>query len=176
MRSALLLGATLLAVAACTSADRPRVQPDQVPLPTPMRSFDAAVGATIAQLEAVLAASGTRLETPDVAYRTTEPQSLLQVPRVVRRAELADPDDGFIVVYQADDPGAARTRGEELAGYLESGFGQANFSADTQFSVAVLGETVIFTSWSSGRSDDPERAEAVFDAVARVGQPIAVNK
>lgn len=176
LRPALLALAAVLAVAACTSTDRPRVQPDEVPLPTPMRSFDAAVAATVAQLEAALAAIGVRLETPAGAYRPSEPGSLLQVPRVVRRAELADTDDGYIVIYRAADAGAARERAQELADYLGSGFGQSNFSADTQFSVSVLGETVIFTTWSSGRSDDPDRAEAVFDAVAGVGVPVEVNK
>ena len=53
---------------------------------------------------------------------------------------------------------------DELAGYLGSGFGQTNFVADTQFSVSTLEDTIVFTTWSQRRSDDPERAEAAFDA------------
>ncbi len=97
------------------------------------------------------------------------------MPRVVLRADLADSDDGFVVVYEVAD-GSARQRAEELADYLASGFGQTNYPADTQFSVGLLDDSVIFTSWSSRRSDDPARAEAVFDAIAAVGESIEVNK
>ena len=64
------------------------------------------------------------------------------------------------------DAGAAIELAEDLADYLGSGFGQTNYVADTQFAVSTLGDTIVFTTWSQRRSDDPERAEAAFDAVA----------
>lgn len=167
--------AALLVLAGCASTGRPTVQADEVPLPTPMRSLSAAMAGTVSQLQSAVAATGIRLATATGAYRPSEPGSLLQVPRVVLRADLADSDDGFVVVYEVAD-GSARQRAEELADYLASGFGQTNYPADTQFSVGLLDDSVIFTSWSSRRSDDPARAEAVFDAVAAVGEPIEVNK
>lgn len=166
----------MLVSAACTSSDRPTIQADEVPLPTPMRSFGASVAATVRQLEEALVPEGTRLGVAAGAYRPSEPPSLLQLPRVVLRADLADTDDGFVVVYQAPDRASALTRSQELADYLGSGFGQTNYPADTQFSVGVLDDTIIFTTWSSRRSDDPERAASVFDAIADVGEPVAVNK
>lgn len=166
----------MLALGACASTDRPTVQSDAVPLPTPMRSFGASVAAAIAELEAAAGGLGERLDIPAGAYRPSEPESLLQVPRVIRRVGLADPDDGYVVVYAAAGRAAAADRASELAGYLASGFGQTNYPADTQFSVSVLADVVIFTTWSSRRSDDPDRAEAAFEAMAAVGEPVAVDK
>lgn len=172
-----LVGALItLLLGACTSIDRPTVQSDQVPLPTPLRSFDASLASTIAALESSVATVGERLETPAGAYRPSEPASLLQAPRVVRRVELADLDDGFVVIYQTDDEGVAQDRAADLADYLGSGFGQTNYAADTQFSVSVLEDTVIFTTWSSRRSDDPDRAQAAFEAVAGVGTAVHISK
>ncbi len=168
--------ATALLTGACTSPDRPSVQGDTVALPTPLRSFDASVAATASQLQAAAAVAGHRLDIAAAAYRPSEPQSLLQMPRVVMRADLADPDDGYLVIYAAVGGEEAAQRAQELADYLGSGFGQTNYPADTQFSVAVLGDTVIFTSWSAGRSSDPDRAAAVFEAFAGVGQEVEVRK
>jgi hypothetical protein len=174
-RLALALAATM-ALVACTSADRPTIQADEVPLPTPLRSWGASIAGTLAQLQAAVAASGARLDVAAGAYRPSEPASLLQLPRVVLRADLADSDDGYVVVYQAADRASAGARAAELAEYLGSGFGQTNYPADTQFSVALLDDTIIFSTWSSRRSDDPQRAASVFDAVATVGQPVEVSK
>ena len=168
--------AASLVLGACASLDRPSVQPDEVDLPTPMGSFDASVAGTVAALESALAEVGERLEAPAGAYRPSEPSSLLRVPRVIRRADVADPDDGFIVIYEAQTPEAARERAAELADYVGSGFGQTNFVADTQFAVSILDDTVVFTTWSKRRSDDPDRAETVFDAVATVGTPLEIRK
>lgn len=173
----LVLAATASLIAgACTNPDRPSVQADEIVLPTPMRSFDLDFGNTLGQLQATMTASGSRLVRPPTPYRPSEPPSLLQLPRVVMRADLADPGDGYVVIYEAGSPAAAADRAQELADHLGSGFGQTNYPVDAQFSVAVLGDTVIFTSWSRGRSSDPERAEAAFDAVASVGQTVEVLK
>ena len=171
-----MLLAASLGLVGCTSLERPTVQADALPLPTPLRSFGASLAAAAAAVEAAVSALGERLETPPGAYRPSEPDSLLQTPRIIRRADLADIDDGYVVIYQADGRAAAGQGAEELARYLESGFGQTNFAADTQFSVSTLEDTIIFTSWSSRRSDDPARAEAVFEAMASVGVPVEVSK
>lgn len=176
MRGLLLSAAALLVAIACTSADRPSVQADPVALPTPLRSFDASVGTTIGELQAAVTRVGSRLVAPTGPYRPSEPQSLLMVPRVVMRADLADADDGYVIIYDAADPGAAQELALELATYLGSGFGRSNFSGDTQFSVAVAGDTIVFTSWSRSRASDAERSEAIFDAVAAIGEPVEVAR
>lgn len=165
-----------LALAACTSPDRPTVQAEEVELPTPMRTIDASMERAITAVATGLAGVGERLVMPTAAYRPSEPQSLLELPRTIRRVELADPDDGYVVVYQAPSPGAAVELAEDLAEYLESGFGQTNYVADTQFAVSTIEDTIVFTTWSQRRSDDPERAEAAFDAIAAVGTPVEIAK
>ena len=165
-----------LAVAACTNPDRPSVQPDDIELPTPMRTIDASVERTVTAVESALTGVGERLVLPTGAYRPSEPASLVQLPRTVRRVDLADPDDGFVVIYEAPSSGAALELADDLADYVESGFGQTNFTADTQFAVSTLEDTIVFTTWSKRRSDDPERAEAAFEALATVGTPIEVSK
>jgi hypothetical protein len=175
-RGAAVLLAAVLGVAACASPDRPTVQADEVPLPTPLRSYGTSVAVTLGALEAAVAGVGERLEVPARAFRPSEPEALLQTPRVVRRAALADLDDGYVVVYDAASVGEALRLADELADYLGSGFGQTNFVADTQFSVSTLEDTIIFTTWSQRSSDDPLRAEAVFEAMATVGSPVAVAK
>jgi len=168
--------ATALIVTACASSDRPSVQADEVALPTPLRSLDVSVLATVSELQDAVAAAGSRLDSTDRAYRPSEPESLLFAPRVVMRADLADPDDGFVLVYPAADASEAQERAGDLADYLGSGFGQTNYPADTRFSVAVVGDTVVFSSLSRGRSSDPDRAEGVFDAIAAVGDRVEVRK
>jgi hypothetical protein len=123
-----------------------------------------------------VAGVGERIGVASGAYRPSEPQALVQVPRAVLRADLADADDGFVVIYRAADAGSADAMATELASYLGSGLGQTNYPADTRFSVAVVGDTVVFASYSPGRSSDPARAERVFEAVATVGRNIEVSK
>ena len=172
---ALTVAAVLLFVA-CTNPERPSVQADTVALPTPLRSFDASLSATVELLRGAMNQVGTRLNVAIRPYRPSEPQPLLQIPRAVLRADLADPDDGFVLVYDFSDAAAAAQGGQELADYLASGFGQTNFPVDAQFSVGTLNDTVVFAWWSRSRSDDPTRAEAVFDAAASVGAAIKVLK
>jgi hypothetical protein len=173
---AAILLATVLGVAACADPDRPAVQADEVPLPTPLRSFGTSVAVTLGALEAALAGVGERLELPGRAFRPSEPEALLETPRVVRRAGLADVDDGYVIVYDAPSVADASRLAGELADYLGSGFGQTNYVADTQFAVSTLGDTIVFTTWSQRRSDDPGRAEAAFAAMASVGEAVEVTK
>jgi hypothetical protein len=175
-RRPLVALATALLLAACASADRPSVQGDSVALPTPLQSYGPSLSATLDELRAAVAVVGHRLDVPLAAYRPSEPASLLQAPRVVLRADLADARDGHVVVYDAADAAEAQRWAADLAAHLGSGFGQTNFAVDTQFSVAVRDDSVILTTWSSGSSSDPGSAEAFFDAVASVGSPVEVVK
>lgn len=174
--SATLVAAACVLVCgvACTDSQRPGVQAQPVALPTPLSSLGARMSGAVASLRAATEGVGSRLEKADRPFRPSEPEALLEVPRAVFRADLADPDDGFVVVYQAADAAAAHDLAQVLADYLGSGFGQTNYARDTQFSVAVVHDSVVFTTWSRGRSSDPERAEAIFDAIAALGAPAEV--
>ena len=175
----LLLTAALaaaVAVTGCANAERPSVQADTVVLPTPMRSLTLPATTALRQVESALLAIGERLVEPKRPYRPSEPTGLLQVPRALARADVADADDGFVVIYSPTRPAQAQVLADELATYLGSGFGQTNYPADAQFAVATLGDAVLFTWWSRSRSSDPTRAEAVFDAVSSVGEAVEVRK
>jgi hypothetical protein len=171
-----LCAAVILGAVACTSPDRPSVQAEALALPSPLRSPTAAIAATIEQLQNAVLPVPSRLVDPVAPYRPSEPESLLQVPRVVLRADVADPQDGHVLIYGADGASEAADYADDLAAYLGSGFGQVNFPVDAQFSVAVVGDTVVFT-WRSRRgSSDPDLAVAVYDAIASVGRPVEVHK
>ena len=142
MRTAALLLLSMLAVSACASSARLTVQPDAVALPTPLQSMGMSLAATVDALGQAVAAAGARLAPAEQPYHPSEPESLLQVPRVVLRADLADAEDGFVVVYQLPDAAAAELQGRSMADHLASGFGQTNFSPDAQFSVRHLGDTL----------------------------------
>ena len=97
-------------------------------------------------------------------------------PRAALRATLADPDEGFVIVYDLADTAEAQARAEDLAAYLESGFGQSNFTADTRLSVAVVEDTLVFAWWAPSRSSDPDAGQAAFDAIGSVGIPVEIAR
>jgi hypothetical protein len=170
--SALALAA--LAVVACGG---PRTPDAPAPVaPSAQASLSAQVDATASLVRGALAPLGGSLVQAVEPYRPSEPPTFAAVPRGVFRADLVDPREGFVVVYELPDAAAAGARGRELADYLESGFGQTNYPLDAQFSLAQVGSTLVFTWWSRERADDEERARAYFDAVSSVGIPIPITK
>ena len=148
----------------------------QPPLPTPQASLSAQVQGTLTLVQNALAPIGLTLSPAVAPYRPSEPAGLTQAPRAVFQVSLADPDQGFVVIYELPDPATAAARGAELASYLGSGFGQTNYPLDAQFSIGQVGSTLVFTWWSHDRSSNPDLAEAAFNAIASVGQPIPVLK
>ena len=145
-------------------------------VPTPLPSLTATLSVTAGLLRGALADAGFGLEQTLTPVRPSEPASLVMTPRAALRASLADPDEGFVIVYDLADPAEAQARAEDLAAYLESGFGQSNFTADTQFSVAVVDDTVVFTWWIPSHSSDTDAGQAVFDAISTVGVPVEVDR
>jgi hypothetical protein len=165
-----------LVLAGC-GGSRPRDRADDGPRPpTPLPSLTAPLARTAGLLRAAVAEAGFRLDPTLTPVRPSEPQSLVMTPRAALRASLADPDEGFVIIYDLADAAEARVRAGELADYLASGFGQSNFTADTRFSVAVVGETLVFTWWIPSRSSDRESAEAVLDAIGTVGETVEVSR
>jgi hypothetical protein len=145
-------------------------------VPTPLPSLTATLSATAGQLRGALSNVGLRLESAVGPVRPSEPASLVATPRAALRASLADPDEGFVVIYDLADPAEAQARADDLAAYLESGFGQSNFTADTRFSVAVVDDTVVFAWWTPSHSSDREAGQAAFDAIRTIGVPVEVSR
>jgi hypothetical protein len=144
--------------------------------PTPQASLSPQVDSTAALVRQALATAGLQLNPPVQPYRPSEPAGLAIVPRAIFQESVADPTQGYVVIYELPDVATATDRGKELAAYLGSGFGQTNYPLDAQFSIGQVGGTLVFTWWSKDRSSDDALAEAGFNAVASVGQPIPVIK
>ena len=176
LRSLAFAGLLVAALAACGGSGLQSGQGNQarLVLPTPMSSLTPTVAATASLLRGALEDVGLRLEPAVAQVRPSEPESLTTAPRAALRASLADPAEGFVVIYDLADAAEARQRAADLAEYLRSGFGLSNYASDTRFSVAVVDDTLVFAWWSPSRSSDRESGEAAFDALARVGDPIEV--
>lgn len=145
-------------------------------LPTPQASWSAVLRGTVALVTDAIAAINGQLFAPVSPYRPSEPPSLTQAARVVLQVQSADPDQGYVMIYELPDISAASAAGRDLAAYLGSGFGQTNFPTDAQFSVTQVGATVVFTWWAGSRASDPDAARAAFDAIRAVGLTIPVVK
>jgi hypothetical protein len=145
-------------------------------LPTPQASLSAQIQGTLAVLGNALAAAGFRLDPPIAPYRPGEPAGLVETPRAVFQVSIPDSNQGYVVIYELPDPGTATARGQEFASYLGGGFGQTNFPVDAQFSIGQVGSTLIFSWWSRALATDKTAAEAAFNAIRVVGQPITVTK
>jgi hypothetical protein len=173
-----LLGLISLAFAAgCTSPTVPAQNIGAGPtLPTPMASLSAEVGGTFALIAQALAPVGLQLLPPTQPYRPSEPPGLVTAARAIQRQSLAEPDLGYVVVYDFPDSQTANARAHEMATYLASGFGQTNYPLDAQFAISQVGSTIVFTWWAPSRAGGDPLAERGFDAVASVGQPVRVTK
>ncbi|HUG48440.1 MAG TPA: hypothetical protein VMP67_08520 [Candidatus Limnocylindria bacterium] len=163
----------LLAVAACTAA--PPADPAATAIP-PMATPSAAVGAAAALVEQQLAEAGLDLLQSPLDYRPGEPGIVQAAPRAVYRASLAQPNEGWVVIYDLGSADAAQAAGDAFAAYLGSGVGQTNYPRDAQFALSRVGQALVFSWWSRERTGDAARAEAVFEAIRRVGQPIDVRR
>lgn len=173
-----LIVSAVLLLAACTSPSDGSIrgQGPGAPVSTPMSSLSPNVASTVGLLRGALSTVGRRLDVPAAPYRPSEPASLAGAPRAVLRADTADVNQGFVVVYELPGPAQAADGARDMAAHLGSGFGQTNFPADAQFHVAYQGSTVIFTWWSRAGASDESMAEGVFGALRLVGVEVPVVK
>ena len=151
------------------------------------RSFPAeSVGPSIATTGAVsearaaiataLAAKSLQLEDPRVPFRPPEAARFAAAARAVYQVLLpADPDHGFISVYEFPDVPSAATAGQEQAAYVGSGPGRVLFPPDSRFVVRQLGTTIVFYAWSPSNSPDP-RAADIQPALESLGTAIPVPR
>jgi hypothetical protein len=176
-RISLLALAGIALLAGCMGPATPDVNNQAGPtVPTPMTSLPAEVQGTFALVGQALAPVGLQLQPPTQPYRPSEPADMVTAPRAIQRETLAEPDIGYVVVYDFPDQQTAAARAQELASYLGSGFGQTNYPFDAQFAISQVGDTVVFTWWAPSRAGGDPLAEDGFNAVASVGQPVPVTK
>jgi hypothetical protein len=138
--------------------------------------LSASEATTVTLLRHSLATGGFQLSPVSQPVQPAVPTSFAADPMVVYRVELADPDQGFVLIYDFPAPAAAAAGATALARFVGSGFGQTTYPVDAVFSVASLGADVIFTWWSPGRASDPAVTQAAMALVAAVGTAVPVTK
>ena len=134
-----------------------------------------AAASTRAALADALGAQGLQLEDVVTAYRPAEaPRVAVAARLVVRVIVPADPDHGRILIYEFRDTGAATVAAQEQAAYVSSGVGRVQFPPQTQFTLRVVGSTVLFYAFSTADVPDPERASGIATALAALGFEVTV--
>jgi hypothetical protein len=170
-----VLGAVLiLSLAGCGLGAR-----NSVPAPTPTlpaASMSPVMVLTRAEIERALGAAGLSISDARVPYQPPAPPDFSTASKAVFQVVLpADPDHGFIVVYEFRDQATAATAGRELATYLATGYGRTQFPLDARHVVRQLQTTLILFSWSPANSPDPNTGK-IFDALQAVGTPIDIPR
>ena len=170
-----LVGALLLIVALASG----RVAAPGAPTFPPIGSTTAPAGPAAASTRAALAdalgAQGLQIEDVVTAYRPAEAARVAVAPRLVVRVIVpADPDHGRILIYEFRDTGAATVAAQEQAAYVSSGVGRVQFPPQTQFTLRVVGSTVVFYAYSTADVPDPESASGIAAALAGLGFEVPV--
>jgi hypothetical protein len=93
---------------------------------------------------------------------------------VVRAIIPDDPTHGLIVIYEFLSTGDATSAGQEQAAYVASGVGRVQFTPDTQFTIRVVGSTVVFYDWAAANSPDAAKAKAVSTALETLGFSVPI--
>ena len=153
--------------------------PNAVPSPTSAlapASISPVIALTRAEMERALGAAGLQLGDAHVPFDPPAPPDFATAPRSVFQVVLPqDPNHGFVVVYQFRDQATAAAAGQQLAAYLGTGYGRAQFPPDARHLIRQLGTTLISFSWSPANSPDPGTGK-IFDALATIGTPIDVPR
>jgi hypothetical protein len=125
------------------------------------------------QVALALQDAGFAVADPSVAYRPGETATLLGTPRRLLQAVIpADPNHGFIVIYEFTDANAADAAGREFSDWLHSGTGGIGYPQDARFVLRRMGSTLVFFTWSPAVSPDPEigRLASVLESL---GNPLS---
>ena len=171
-----LLGIALLSgvLASCGIAANEAAQPSVAI--TPQVSLSATLQLCRNELVTTLSAAGFSLVQPASAVRPAESPLLSAAPRTVGQVLLpADPNHGFIVLYQFPDPASAYAAAQQQAAYIGGGEGRIQFVPDTQFTLRQDGSCVLFYNWSPSASTDP-RSPAIETALDTFGVEITIPR
>lgn len=177
-----LAAIALAAAAGCAgNADRPVTSGDQEPAATsqlasigPNRTVSPAIEPTRAELVRVLGTRNLVLTDTQAPFRPPESLVIAGVPRAVYQVVLpADPGQGFIVVYEFADPGAAAEGASAQAAYLATGPARVQSSLGSRHIIRLLGSTVVTYSWDPGGARDPT-APDIQAALETLGSAVDV--
>ena len=171
-----LLGIALLpgVLTSCGIAANDAAQPSVAI--TPQVSLSATLQLCRNELVTTLSAAGFSLVQPQSAVRPAESPLLTAAPRAVGQVLLpADPDHGFIVLYQFPDPASAYAAAQQQAAYIGGGEGRIQFLPDSQFTLRQNGSCVLFYSWAPSVSTDP-RSPDIATALQTFGVEIVIPR
>jgi hypothetical protein len=174
--AALAVVAVTMLLAACGGPPGAGPVPPGTTPGTAMTTLGPQLAGTAALIESRLAAAGLGLQQSFVDYRPGEPAAVQFVARAVWRVEMPDPNEGWLLIYDLRTEDAAQRAGQDFAAYLASGLGRTNYPRDAQFALSRVDGALIYYWWSPERTSNADRAQAAFDAVRGVGQPIEVPR
>ena len=173
MLSAVAIGLIVAAVAACSPTDGAAVT-YPVGSVGPDKTVSPAVAQTRGQLVSALGDQNLILNDTVSPYRPPESASLASAPRAVYQVTLpADPNGGFIVVYEFTDTGSAAAAAAEQQAYFATGPGAVQSPLGTVHVLRQVGNTLVYYSWLPGSSKDPG-AQAIQVALETLGNGFAV--
>ena len=113
-----------------------------------------------------------QVQDPTGGFRTGETPTLLATPRRLLQAVIpADPQHGYVVIYEFADANTADAAGHEFVTYLHSGTGAIGYPPDAQFVLRRMGTTLIFFPWSPSVSPDPAVAR-LASVLGGLGNPL----
>ena len=126
------------------------------PAATPQRTVTATVNQTRAALVTALGGQNLILTDSQAAVRPAEAALFAAAPRALYQVTLpADPDKGFILVYEFPDPARAAAAAAEQQAYLATGPGRVQTPQGTVTMIRQVGPTVVYYQWLPNAAKDP---------------------
>jgi hypothetical protein len=166
--------ALALVVGGCGTTD-PAAVPPSPATTQPPRAVGPASAATREALLAALGGASLLVADSPIPFRPAEAATLAAAPRTVYQVTLpAEPNNGFIVVYELEDEAAAIAASKEQQAYLLSGPGRVQAPLGTEHVLQQLGSTVILYSWLPEASVDPA-APRIAETLRGVGTAFEVR-
>ena len=168
------LALVLVLVGGCGIAANDGAAP--TPAITPQASLSPTLQLCWNELTTTLATTGLPLLHASSPVRPGESPLLTAAPRTVGQVILpADPDHGYIVLYEFPDPASGYTAAQQQAAYIGGGEGRVQFLPDSQFTLRQDGSCVLFYSWAPSVSTDP-RSPDIATALQTFGFGISIPR
>jgi hypothetical protein len=113
------------------------------------------IGLTKAAIVSALAARQLTMSEVQTPYRPAESPLMASAPKQVYQVLLqADPDKGFIEVYDFVGPAAAASAATEQQQYLATGSGRVQTPQGTIHVIRLVGNTVVLYDWLPAAAAD----------------------
>jgi hypothetical protein len=176
-RHATTLALAVLAVVAFAGCGTSGVPSQAVVEPSvaPTRTVTPTVDQTRAALVTALGGQNLILTDSQAAVRPAEAPLLAAAPRALYQVTLpADPDKGFILVYEFPDTARAAAAAAEQQAYLATGPGRVQTPQGTVSTIRQVGSTVVYYQWLPDAAKDPSAVgiQTALESLG-IGFPVA---